>query len=191
MQSSEVLVRHMYSNATQAAPHDGTTVTGGWIWLQGASGRDGTGTWTLQSNACGSSLSTQCTIQVFPTTAGSDMVVGSVAGIQSGRKIPSEARLADARVPSLLMWCSTDPGSDRLHREYTLHLPAVLGEDPAPEKYRVVDGSSSRLRATPRAIEDSSIVRPQERTESRQFAPRYHTDNTHFTNLYRIEKRYC
>ncbi|MGA8224176.1 MAG: hypothetical protein WB780_21195 [Candidatus Acidiferrales bacterium] len=60
------------------------TVTGGWTWLQGTSGGNGaTGGSEVQLNACGSTTGTfvtACSIKVFTTTAGDDMLVGRVMG---------------------------------------------------------------------------------------------------------------
>lgn len=78
-----------YVSFTQAAQHHGTTVTGGFTYLQGTSGFEGTGGWEVQSNACGSSFQTACTLAVKTTTAGSDMVIGRVMGEASTGHITS------------------------------------------------------------------------------------------------------
>ena len=75
--------------AGQQARHNGGAVTGGFVYGQGTSGTQGTGTWTVQSNACGATFSTTCSIKVLPTTAGSDMAVGMVTGPSSTGHITS------------------------------------------------------------------------------------------------------
>ena len=73
--------------AGQQARHNGGAVTGGFVYGQGTSGTQGTG--TVQSNACGATFSTTCSIKVLPTTAGSDMAVGMVTGPSSTGHITS------------------------------------------------------------------------------------------------------
>jgi hypothetical protein len=73
--------------------HNSVTVSGGWAYLQGTSGTNGTsGGWEVQNNACGSTTGTfvtACSIQVLPTTAGSAMVIGRVMGSTSTGHITS------------------------------------------------------------------------------------------------------
>jgi hypothetical protein len=59
-----------------------------------------------------------------------------------------EARFANSCIPDLFMRCRPDPRSSWFHREYVLRLPAVLREDPAPEKHPVGDGIPPGTRET-------------------------------------------
>jgi hypothetical protein len=76
-----------------------------------------------------------------------------------------EDRLADARVSDLLVWFLSDPRSGRFHGCNPIHLPAVLREGPATAKHRIVDGVSSRPRAT--GTSDNSVPHPRPRHSSR------------------------
>jgi hypothetical protein len=49
-----------------------------------------------------------------------------------------EARFANACIPDLFMRRRPELCSNRFHRDYALHLPAVLREDPESEKHPVL-----------------------------------------------------